>query len=317
MSTLRHIPQTSIVDVPNNPRPDGAEIALFDGLAGRSLRACLIPAPAGRAPRGTAIVCPGRTEFIEKYFEVARDLQDRGFAVIILDWPGQGLSDRLLDDSLKGHIDRFDTYMNALRAGLDRLQDRLPKPYVVLAHSMGGGIAFAALIERYIDVAAAAFSAPMWGIRGRFFGIRYLVWAMRVLGRSGDYVQQPGPPETFDTNIVTHDRQRWGVQQALVETAPDLALGPVTWGWLSAVLNIFDTFAKPSKLSAVDIPILVASAEDERLVDNAAHARIAKALPNARHMLVEGALHEILMETDDKRGEFFKAFDELLEQASV
>ncbi|MEO0982737.1 MAG: alpha/beta hydrolase [Pseudomonadota bacterium] len=317
MTADRETLQRTIVEIPGNDRPDGAEIVLFDGLEGRCLRACIAPAPIDRPTRGTAIVCPGRTEFIEKYFEVARDLQSRGFAVLILDWPGQGLSDRLLDDSLKGHIDRFDTFMNALRAGLERAEERLPKPYVCVAHSMGGGIALAAIIEQYVKVAAAAFSAPMWGIRGRFWGIRYLVWAMRVLGRADNYAQQPGPPETFETNIVTHDEKRWRVQQALVEAAPDLGLGPVTWGWLGAVLNIFDTFAKPAKIRGIDIPVLVATASEEKLVDNAAHARIAGQLPNAEHIIVEGARHEILMETDEMRDQFWDAFDRLLHRAGV
>ena len=44
--------------------------------------------------KGTVCIFPGRTEFIEKYFEVVRDLRARGFAVAVLDWRGQGLSDR-------------------------------------------------------------------------------------------------------------------------------------------------------------------------------------------------------------------------------
>ena len=124
-----------IVDVEGNPRPAGARIVWFEGVGGRKLRACLAPSTAD-APRGTCIVCPGRTEFIEKYFEVARELQQRGFAVLIIDWPGQGLSQRLLDDPQKGHIDRFETFMGALRNGLDAIEE-LPRPYVSLAHSMG------------------------------------------------------------------------------------------------------------------------------------------------------------------------------------
>ena len=66
-----------IVDVPGNPRPEGARIIWFEGVGGRRLRACLAPSPAD-IPRGTCLVCPGRSESIEKYFEVARELQDRG-----------------------------------------------------------------------------------------------------------------------------------------------------------------------------------------------------------------------------------------------
>ncbi|MEO0465586.1 MAG: alpha/beta hydrolase [Pseudomonadota bacterium] len=308
---------TEFVDVPGNPRPDGAELVWFTGSGGRTLRACMAPSPRGEAARGTVLVCPGRTEFIEKYFEVARELQAKGFAVLILDWPGQGLSDRLLEDSRKGHIDNFQTFMGALQRGLDAMGDRLPKPYVSLAHSMGGAIALAALTEGLVKVQAAAFVAPMWGIRTRVLGMRYLVWAMRVMGRSGDYAQQPGPPERFESNIVTNDRARWQMHRDLVDAVPELDLGPITWGWLGASLDILRTFAKSSKIAGLDFPFLVATAEDEKLVDNRAHNRIANQHPDCEHILVEGAMHEILMEVDEKRAEFWAAFDRLLERAKI
>lgn len=304
------------VIVPGNPAPDGARLIWFTGVGGRKLRACLIPA-AGEAPRGTCIVCPGRTEFIEKYFEVAHELIDRGFAVLILDWPGQGRSERLLDDSLKGHIDRFETFMGALRNGLDAAGDTLPRPYVSLAHSMGGAIALAAIAQDLVKVEAAAFSAPMWGIKTPFFGMRYLVWAMRVLGRSGDYAQRPGPDEKFEDNVVTNYEPRWKLQQALVDAAPELELGPVTWGWLGASLSIMSTFAKAAKIRRIELPFFVASAEQERLVDNSAHQRITGILPDCEYITVPGAKHEILMETDERRAQFWDGFDRLLERAGI
>lgn len=309
--------QTEFVEVAGNAVPDGAEVVWFEGTGGRNLRACLVPARTPEAARGTAIVCPGRSEFIEKYFEVAEDLLARGFAVLILDWPGQGLSDRLLPDRDKGHIDRFETFMGALRNGLAKVEDRLPRPYVCVAHSMGGAIAFAAIVESLVKVDAAAFCAPMWGIKQRIFGMRYLVWAMRVMGRSNDYVQQPGPPETFETNIVTHDRKRWQMNRDLVDASPDLFLGPVTWGWLGASLQIFAVFAKASKIRRLELPVLIATAEEEKLVENESHERIAALLPTCEHITVEGARHEILMETDDKRNQFWDAFDRLLERARI
>ena len=306
---------THFVRVPGNPEPEGADLIWFEGIAGRKLRACMAPSLREQA-RGTAIICPGRTEFIEKYFEVARDLQGRGFAVVILDWPGQGLSERLLDDPAKGHIDRFETFMGALRNGLDTLAGRLPRPYVSLAHSMGGAIALAALTQKLVRVEAAAFSAPMWGLPINL-AARYIIWAMRAMGRSGNYAQQPGPAETFETNIVTHDRARWQLQRDLIDAAPELELGPVTWGWLGASLDILNKTTRPGLLRGVDVPIFVASAGEEKLVDNKAHARVARHLPDCTHVTIEGAMHEILMETNERRGAFWQGFDGFLEKAGV
>jgi lysophospholipase len=305
------------VFVPGNPAPDGAELVWFDGAGGGRLRACLVPAPGTTRPRGTVIVCPGRTEFIEKYFEVARELQTMGFAALILDWPGQGLSERLLADSKKGHIDRFETFMAALADGLAKLESRLPRPHVALAHSMGGAIALAAIAQGLVRVEAAAFSAPMWGIKSQVIGMRYLVWAMRATGRANDYAVQPGPPERFETNVVTHDKGRWELQRALQDAKPDLELGPVTWGWLGASLDILATFTKPKALQKVAIPVFVATASEEKLVDNGAHTAIAARLANCEHITVDGALHEILMETDLKRAEFWAGFQRLLIRARI
>lgn len=305
------------VAVPGNAAPDGAEIVWFTGSAGRSLRACIAPALTYHNPRGTVIVCPGRTEFIEKYFEVGRELQAMGFAVVIIDWPGQGRSERLLDDTKKGHIDRFETFMGALANGLAKLDDRLPRPYVSLAHSMGGAIALAAIAQGLVKVEAAAFCAPMWGLKSKFFGMSYLVWAMRVTGRSDNYAQQPGPPETFENNIVTHDRRRWQIQRDLCDAAPELELGPVTWGWLGASLDIVATFGKVRALNKVSIPVYVASAGEEKLVDNASHAAVCARLPDCEHAMVDGARHEILMETDERRAAFFEGFERLLKRAGI
>lgn len=309
--------QSTFVNLKDNPAPEGAAVVWFKGIAGRELRACAAPALSPSKPRGTVIVCPGRTEFIEKYFEVGRELQQMGFAVLILDWPGQGLSDRLLDDGKKGHIDRFETFMGALANGLEELADRLPRPHVCLAHSMGGAIALAAIAQDLVKVDAAAFSAPMWGIKSKFFGMSYLVWAMRATGRSGDYAIQPGPPERFDNNIVTHDKRRWELQRALIDAAPDLELGPVTWGWLGASLDILATFTKPRALSKVTIPVFVASASEEKLVDNASHREICRRLKDCDHITVDGAMHEILMETDERRAEFWSGFHKLLKRAGI
>lgn len=309
--------RTEFVLVAGNPAPEGAELIWFKGSGGRQLRACMAPALDAENPRGTCIVCPGRSEFIEKYFEVARELQTKGFAVIIVDWPGQGLSARLLDDSKKGHIDRFDTFMGALANGLAALGDRLPRPYVSLAHSMGGAIALAAIAQDKVRVDAAAFCAPMWGLKSRFLGMRYLVWAMRVTGRSGDYAQQPGPPEKFEHNIVTHDEKRWQLQRDLTDAVPELELGPVTWGWLGASLNIVATFTKRNALKRVDIPVFVATAGEEKLVDNESHDKVCAVLPDCEHVTIDSAMHEILMEKDDKRAEFWAGFDRMLERAKI
>ena len=94
-----------LVSIPANPVPEGAALAMLKTPDGVTLRAARWPPPPGR--KGTVCLFQGRTEFIEKYFEMVRDLRARGFAVATLDWRGQGLSERALRDPFKGHVDSF------------------------------------------------------------------------------------------------------------------------------------------------------------------------------------------------------------------
>ncbi|HMB14482.1 MAG TPA: alpha/beta hydrolase, partial [Roseovarius sp.] len=43
------------------------------------------------APRGTVLLWPGRTEYIEKYGRAAARFASGGYATFAIDWRGQGL----------------------------------------------------------------------------------------------------------------------------------------------------------------------------------------------------------------------------------
>ena len=125
-------------------------------------------------------------------------------------------------------------------------------------------------------------------------------------------VERQWRKEKFKANRVTHDAERFARAQAAVEIEPRLALAGPTIGWISAAADAFDAFRRPSALANIRVPILVASAGEEKLVDNESHAELARLLANARHITIDGAMHEILMELDDKRARFWSAFDELV-----
>src|SRR5215813_15158089 len=86
-----------LVSIPANPVPDGATVGTVKTSDGALLRFARFDPPAGR--KGTLVVLQGRAEFIEKYFEVVHDARKRGFAVAMVDWRGQGLSERALSNA--------------------------------------------------------------------------------------------------------------------------------------------------------------------------------------------------------------------------
>ena len=310
-------PASDLVIIPGNPPPENAEVIWYEGKGGK-LRLMFAAEPkGGQKTRGTIFVCPGRTEFIEKYFEVGRDLQMRGFAVAIFDWPGQGLSQRQHKSPLAGHVRSYGVFVDGFVRGIEKLGRRAPKPHVILAHSMGGTIALEALRTGRVKVAAAAFSAPMWGLPIWFFQ-RWYARAVRLFGFGGMIARPPGPEETFETNPLSHDEKRWRLYHELVAADPRLKLGEPTVGWVVASLNVMREFFEPSALDHLrNLPALVAIAGEEAVVKNAATRKLARRFKAGKTITVKGSGHEILMETDERRAEFWKAFDAMLKQANI
>ncbi len=312
----------AFVHVPGNPEPEGAEELSFEGRGGVKLRALLAPAvrsyPAGAA-RGSVILFTGRTEFIEKYFEVICDLQRRGFVVFCMDWRGQGLSGREQKNPLKGHFNSFDDPVGDLYAALRTVGDRLPRPHLVLAHSMGGAIALRALQTNKIAADGAVFSAPMWGIANVKGLAEDFAKFMAAIGMGGAFV--PGvetrwSKQNFKKNALTHDPERYARAQGLVAADRRLALAGPTLGWVAAAIEVLETFRQPSALKHLRFPVAVMSAGEEALVDNKSHGEIVAMLPNARHETIPGARHEIMMEIDDIRDRFWTVFDEVADQVA-
>ena len=63
---------------------------------------------------------------------------------------------------------------------------------------------------------------------------------------------------------------------------------------------------------AEKLPLVIVTAEQERLVRNAAAQAMAARAPAGKHVEVAGAYHEILMETDPRRAVFWTAFEALV-----
>lgn len=306
-----------LVEIPEAPVPGKGTAEWFSGADGQRLRAaCFFP---DNEARGSVIVSPGRTEPIEKYFEVVQELLDRGFAVLVHDWRGQGLSHRPLPDRLKGHATGFKTYLDDYRRLLDTYEDRLPKPWIALGHSMGGCLTLLALAHgEHRRFKAAILSAPMLGLLtgGRpKRAARALAWVMARAGRGTDYILgDPGQPlgGAFEDNIITHDRRRYERNLAQVRADEDLALGSGTWAWLDFAFSAIAWLKRAPEVTQIPIPLVALGAGEEKIIDNADQKAVIARIPGARYVTVSGAYHEILQETDDIRAVFWAEFDALV-----
>jgi lysophospholipase len=297
------------------PPPAFGELA----RGGATMRTAHWKAIAER-PRGTVVLLHGRTEFIEKYFEVVRELLERGFAVWTMDWRGQGLSTRAHGNRSKGAIDRFETFLGDLDALVDLAReedDRLPR--YVLAHSMGGHVALRYVHDRPRAFDKAVLSAPMVDIvlpGGRPGHALGALIARAVVALGGSAAYAPGGRDywevPFDGNVLTNDAERHSDEREAIRACSDLALGGPTWGWLDAALRSIARLNDPGYARGIRTPVLICSAGDDSVVANRAQRALCEHMPFARLVVIAGAKHEMLKETDAVRAQFWRAFDDFI-----
>jgi len=304
----------TLVSIPANPVPENATAGTIKTPDGAELRFARWAPPAGR--KGTVCVFTGRSESIEKYFETVRDLRDRGFAVAIIDWRGQGHSSRRLRDTRKGYVRSFSDYEIDVETFVTQvvLPD-CPPPYFALAHSMGGTVLLrlAHSGKRWFD--RVVLSAPMIDLPGSRTALpaRLLLRAMRIAGQGSRYV--PGGNDelsglaSFVNNPLTSDPVRYARNAAILEEDPTLGIASPTVAWADAAFSAMMTFRRISYPSQIRQPILMLAASSDTVVSTAAIEEFAYHLRAGSHLVIAGAKHEILQEQDRYRSQFWAAFD--------
>jgi len=260
--------------------------------------------------RGTILFFSGRSECIEVYGRTAAGFVARGFAVLIIDWRGQGLSDRLTQDRMQGHITRFVDYQRDVAAMVQAAHDlELPHPWHLLGHSMGGCIGLRALHES-LPVSSSAFTAPMWGIRmtaAQGLLAWPVSWLAQALGKGHNYIpDKTGNNRTsyvlntgFEDNRLTQDADMYAYLVRLAENLPDRLIGGATLGWLYAALTECRALGR---MPAPDIPALVFTAGLDEVVDNSVIAVRLRDWHDARSEYLPDAMHDILSERPVIRG---------------
>lgn len=294
-------------------RRDEREFAGVENIAIRYVRFI--------APQHNKVILlvPGRIESYVKYPELAYDLFHCGYDVIIIDHRGQGRSGRLLQDSHRGHVAAFEHYVDDLEAlWLREIADN-PKydQRFGLAHSMGGAILALFLARQPQALDAVALASPMFGI--------YLPLPAWMANRILDFTEKrPALREgyalgtgkwrarPFGINMLTHSRERYRRNLRFYADDPGLRVGGPTYHWVRegvlAGKNIL------SKVAAIQTPVLLLQAGEDKIVDNRSQDLFCDAMAAAGHpcaggkpRVIAGARHEILFERDDMRAEALDA----------
>jgi len=297
--------------------PDGGKAYFVRAKDGTRSRFVLWPG----GDRGLAVVFPGRTECLEKYGRMARKLVKRGFSVVVIDWRGQGLADRLNNNTEIGHVSHFSEYQQDLDAVLSHpVVSEISGPRTLFAHSMGGCIGLRALLDRE-DFSAAVFSAPMWGLnlQGADRLLAPLIASLGVGLGIGEKMMSRQPKgyyltrEPFEGNNLTSDENHWHYMRKQIVDQPDLALGSPSFRWLKAAIDEMKNLAAASM---PDLPTLTFVGGDESIVNANTIKQHKTRFSNGKLVEIPGARHEIWMETPDILNHSWAEIDTFLTTAT-
>ncbi len=298
-------------DTPDNPAPKNAISGYMQAHDGRRIRYAIFRSDATLA-KGTVVLLQGRNENIEKYYETARDLTAHGLWVATFDWRGQGGSERLLSNPLPGYVRRFSDYVRDLEQFIETIV--LPDarlPFFMIGHSMGSLIALYDAPRLANRIERLVVSAPFVALSHSHFGastIRGLSTVMTLIGLGG--LSTSGNKkinQSFDGNVLTHDRNRFLRNKAVYDTVPEMALGGPSFRWLIECLKAMKQVHRPDHLAKIRIPTLMLAAGGDSIVpieeieDLATHFRAGELIT------IDRARHELFQEADRYRNQVMAA----------
>lgn len=104
--------------------------------------------------KGVVMLVHGLGEHCQRYEHLAVHLNKADYVLSSMDLPGHGQS-----DGIRGHIDSFDVYQNAVLDLYKRTQEQYPDtPLFLLGHSLGGLIATKLLLDHQDKFTGALLS---------------------------------------------------------------------------------------------------------------------------------------------------------------
>ncbi len=263
---------------------------------------------------GTIVVVNGRTETWLKYGEVFYDLFQAGYSIYSYDQRGQGLSPHLspLNPQI-GYVKKFDSYVDDLNVFVNEVVVPNVKPeekLFLLSHSMGGAVSAAYLSQGKVPFRKAILSSPMLQINTapyKEFEARAIVGAFTAVGLGTHYAigkTDWDPSLTYDKDTLTGCENRYWLYKQVFLDNPTTILGGASNKWISQSITATHRIRK--KMDGIKTPFLLFQAGNDQIVSpEGQNEGCKKAGEYCTQIIEPGSQHEIMMEKDNIRNDFF------------
>ena len=258
------------------------------------------------APRGTVLVLHGFTENAEKFMELTYSLLQNGFSVVAYDQRGHGYSWR--DDAVKGdpsltHVSDFNEYEQDLLAVCGAVLKKMPKPWMIFGHSMGGAVT-SLFLERHPDIfSRAALCAPMIaanlsGMPKQVISILCRLYKLAGMGKKRVFVSKPyAGPEDFDTSCAT-GRERFDWYDKVKQDHREYWNNGPTYAWTLEAIRVNKWLLAPGAPEKIACPVRLYTADDDHSVMPEQQQRFISRVKQGERVFVKGSRHEIYRSTD-------------------
>lgn len=248
------------------------------------------------------VISHGFTENAEKYKELIYYFYREKYNVFIMDHQGHGKSFRLLTDYSITHVEKFDDYVEDLKAFVEKKvkPDSDGKPLILFAHSMGGAIG-GCYIEKYPnDFEKAIFSSPMFEIDSG----KIPLWVGKAIadfksmtGRKKEFVftqSKFNTEEHFkDSCSISKVRYAYFFQKRLKEKEYQNYCS--SYSWLRQSVIATRKLIKPANLAKINIPVIVFQAEKDTVVKARGQDKFTQGVKDSLLVFVPESKHEIYM----------------------
>ena len=315
----------------------GFKVKMFKGIKEKKLAyMCFQKKGALKA----IVISNGRTEYISKYFELAYDIyhSNLNVSVCLYDHRGQGLSERILADPRKGHVEDFNYYVDDFAKIIKLVKSMGHTDVYVWGQSMGGGIAIRTAQKHQNLISGMILFSPLLGLYTKPLpnwladGIaKVMTWlnmGERFIPGTTYYKVDPSI-EGLKNNQNIRSLPRWTMtENFLLPSQKEWAhetIGGGTVHFLHQILKTVKAMAKDAH--KVTIPTLLIQAGDDAHIDPKKQDSFCKRAKNCKlytfnqekYRNKEGSLplHELFMDYDNIRNEVLQRSFQFMKDLGV
>jgi len=223
--------------------------------------------------RGSVVVVHGLSEFTEKFYELTYYLVKNGYNVFLYDQRCHGHSQRLTRKKDLLHVDRFDDYVTDLSIFIDTVVKSISDaPLYLYTHSMGGGVAALYLAKHTDTFKKAVMSAPLFQPVVKNVNPTIARWGVKIakvfVGKKRQFsLSKEFNPETAYNPRFDASCTRFEHYMALRRDDEDYQTTPMSYGWVSAALDLRSRVLKNKVVGSIQTSILMFSADQDQVVE--------------------------------------------------